>query len=88
MVDIVREDRDDQDSAEFRGYPSQSSTQAAAVDAPVPSKTAEFVAGTTPAADAGPSTISSAVHVTGSCPACTSGDPHWTPGAAAGPNQQ
>jgi hypothetical protein len=83
MVDVITTARSaSPDNSQPRLAPTTTSGPAAqaAVDAPAPTRTTSFVQGTIQAADANPaSTISPVGHVTGSsCPACTSGDPHWS----------
>ena len=85
MVDIVTQPRDDQDNSQPRLAPTTYGPAAqAAAPAAHTTRPAEFVAG----ASASPPSLQSPVgHVTGSCPACSSGQQHWSPAGVQTPNQ-
>jgi hypothetical protein len=80
MVDVVKSGRSDQDSAEFRGFPTQPTTKTAAPAADTnTSKVGEFVAGATQMADADPDALQSPVGHFENCPACLQGQQeHWS----------
>jgi hypothetical protein len=73
VVAVVREARNDDDSAAFRGYPVTGRTQVQPDPAQdTPSRSDEFSTGSDPAPDVTP--VSIAGHVTGSCRGCQRGE--------------
>jgi hypothetical protein len=90
MTTLIPASRSDQDTGQFRGFPSQTQpAQQEAVDAPVPSRTTSFVQGTIQSADANPAPISNVVHQPG-CPDCAAqaGDQWSHVDARSAPGQE